>query len=206
MYNNASGLHISGKPSNVQQYEQLRLHISCKTSNVQQYEQLRLHVSGKPSNVQQDESLKTTQLGKAIKLIGIATRMNVRTCDYRSMRPALHWFQNGNSILVWSTRQWVLLACLILRISTKIPKGTWGEASDQCMCFSSFLRVLGASNKGRKEERRRKICRFQIWVSGISCMYVDYISDIRFEFWDGYYSSFIPWMCLKSKITLLIPT
>ena len=52
-----------------------------------------------------------------------------------------------NSMLVWSMRPQVLLTCLILRISTEIPKGTEEEASDQssvCLsCFDSFLRVLG---------------------------------------------------------------
>ena len=42
------------KLSNVQEYDQLRLHISGKPSIVQQrYEHLRLHVSDVPANVQQ---------------------------------------------------------------------------------------------------------------------------------------------------------
>ena len=76
-------------------------HISGKPLNVQQYEQLRLHISGKPSNVQQDKWFKTKQLGQAIKLT-VHTYVHVSIDRHAPGPRALQVFQNGNSILVTS--------------------------------------------------------------------------------------------------------
>ena len=95
----------------------------------------------------QDEWLKTTQY-TARASHQIYSKKNVRTRDYNLRAPPSNNFKNGDSMLVWGMRPQVLLAGLMLQISTKIPKCTCEGASDQCSvcfsCFKSFLRVLGA--------------------------------------------------------------
>ena len=124
-------------------------------SNVQQYQQLRLHVSEKPSNVQQDVWLNVEDY---------TARASHRTYSIKSSThlPIIKKWRLHVSVDLTPR---VLLLRFILPILMKISRGTDTEASDYCSvrlsCFNSFLRALGAWIKktGRKKEEK-KWCGF----------------------------------------------